>query len=142
MEETNYAIQPVLHPGTEKRHESFNEIARKGEVQLVFLGDSITHGWENKGKTVRLSSFLRSRDLAWLNNFMSFTNSLISASAPSGLPWCGASPLSSGTSTFQTFAPVFHETAKPLARLPLHRSPARTDGNGPFSTGPVDGGNA
>jgi lysophospholipase L1-like esterase len=52
MGETNYAVQPVLHPGTEKRHESFNEIARKGEAQLVFLGDSITHGWENKGKTV------------------------------------------------------------------------------------------
>lgn len=50
--ETNYAIQPVLHPGTEKRHESFNEIAKKGEAQLVFLGDSITHGWENKGKAV------------------------------------------------------------------------------------------
>jgi lysophospholipase L1-like esterase len=50
--ETNYAIQPVLHPGTEKRHESFNEIAKKGEAQLVFLGDSITHGWEGKGKAV------------------------------------------------------------------------------------------
>jgi lysophospholipase L1-like esterase len=52
MGETNYAIQPVLHPGTEKRHESFNEIAKKGEAQLVFLGDSITHGWEGKGKAV------------------------------------------------------------------------------------------
>jgi lysophospholipase L1-like esterase len=50
--ETNYAIQPVLHPGTEKRHESFNEIAKKGEAQLVFLGDSITHGWDGKGKTI------------------------------------------------------------------------------------------
>jgi lysophospholipase L1-like esterase len=50
--ETNYAIQPVLHPGTEKRHESFNEIAKKGDAQLVFLGDSITHGWEGKGKAV------------------------------------------------------------------------------------------
>ena len=50
--ETNYAIQPVLHPGTEKRHESFNEIAKKGEAQLVFLGDSITHGWEGKGKAI------------------------------------------------------------------------------------------
>jgi lysophospholipase L1-like esterase len=47
---TNYAVQPVLHPGTEKRHESFNEISEKGEAQLVFLGDSITHGWEGKGK--------------------------------------------------------------------------------------------
>lgn len=49
---TNYAIKPVLHPGTEKRHESFNEISKKGEAQLVFLGDSITHGWEAKGKAV------------------------------------------------------------------------------------------
>jgi lysophospholipase L1-like esterase len=48
----NYAVMPVLHPGTEKRHESFNEISKKGEAQLVFLGDSITHGWETKGKAV------------------------------------------------------------------------------------------
>ncbi len=48
----NYAVQPVLHPGTEKRHESFNEISKKGEARLVFLGDSITHGWEGKGKAV------------------------------------------------------------------------------------------
>jgi lysophospholipase L1-like esterase len=48
----NYAVQPVLHPGTEKRHESFNVISTKGEAQLVFLGDSITHGWEGKGKAV------------------------------------------------------------------------------------------
>jgi lysophospholipase L1-like esterase len=51
-ETKNYAIMPVLHPGTEKRHESFNEISKKGEAQLVFLGDSITHGWEGKGKEV------------------------------------------------------------------------------------------
>jgi lysophospholipase L1-like esterase len=48
----NYAVMPVLHPGTEKRHESFNEISKKGEAELVFLGDSITHGWEGKGKAV------------------------------------------------------------------------------------------
>jgi lysophospholipase L1-like esterase len=46
----NYAVQPVLHPGTEKRHETFNVISKKGEAELVFLGDSITHGWEGKGK--------------------------------------------------------------------------------------------
>jgi len=51
-EPANYAIQPVLHPGTEARHESFNEISKKGEAQLVFLGDSITHGWEKGGKEV------------------------------------------------------------------------------------------
>lgn len=48
----NYAIIPVLHPGTEKRHESFNEISKKGEAPLVFLGDSITQGWGGKGKAV------------------------------------------------------------------------------------------
>jgi lysophospholipase L1-like esterase len=46
----NYATQPVLHPGTEKRHETFNEISKKGEAELVFLGDSITHAWEAVGK--------------------------------------------------------------------------------------------
>jgi len=48
----NYAVQPVLHPGTEKRHETFNVVSKKGEAELVFLGDSITHGWEGKGKAV------------------------------------------------------------------------------------------
>ncbi len=48
----NYAVQPVLHPGTEKRHESFNVISKQGEAQLVFLGDSITHGWDGKGKAI------------------------------------------------------------------------------------------
>lgn len=49
---TNYAIQPVLHPGTEKKHESFNEISKLGQAQLVFLGDSITAGWSTKGQEV------------------------------------------------------------------------------------------
>ncbi|HEY3899993.1 MAG TPA: platelet-activating factor acetylhydrolase IB subunit [Chthoniobacter sp.] len=48
----NYATTPVLHPGTEKRHESFNEISKKGEAQLVFLGDSIMQGWEKSGREV------------------------------------------------------------------------------------------
>jgi lysophospholipase L1-like esterase len=43
---------PAFHEGTEKRHERFNAIAKKGEAQLVFLGDSITEGWENEGKDV------------------------------------------------------------------------------------------
>jgi lysophospholipase L1-like esterase len=51
-ESTNYATMPVLHPGTEARHESFNVISKKGEAQLVFLGDSITHNWEKGGKDV------------------------------------------------------------------------------------------
>lgn len=35
-----------------KRHESFNERAKKGDVDLVFIGDSITQAWENNGKEV------------------------------------------------------------------------------------------
>jgi lysophospholipase L1-like esterase len=44
----NIAVTPELHAKTEKRIESFNEISKKGEAQLVFLGDSITHGWEGQ----------------------------------------------------------------------------------------------
>lgn len=34
--------------GWMKRHESFNERAKQGDVDLIFLGDSITQGWEGK----------------------------------------------------------------------------------------------
>ena len=43
------AITPEVHKGTEARHTQFNEISKKGEAQLVFLGDSITQGWEGQG---------------------------------------------------------------------------------------------
>jgi lysophospholipase L1-like esterase len=47
----NYAINPVPRDAPwMKRHESFNEISKKGGVDLVFLGDSITQGWEGRGK--------------------------------------------------------------------------------------------
>lgn len=46
----NMATTPVLHPNTEKKHESFNEISKLGQAELVFLGDSITAGWAGKGK--------------------------------------------------------------------------------------------
>ncbi len=48
----NLAIQPALHPGTEAAHESFNAISKAGEAPLVFLGDSITAGWNGRGKAV------------------------------------------------------------------------------------------
>ncbi len=49
----NLAIDPKPREGGWlKRHESFNEISKKGEAQLVFLGDSITQGWEKNGKEV------------------------------------------------------------------------------------------
>lgn len=38
--------------GWTERHESFNAIAKKGDIDLVFIGDSITHGWARAGKEV------------------------------------------------------------------------------------------
>jgi beta-glucosidase len=34
------------------RHEMVNERLKKGNVDLLFIGDSITHGWENVGKDI------------------------------------------------------------------------------------------
>lgn len=49
---THSAVTPV--PRTDEwwvqRHESFNARARQGHVNLVLIGDSITHSWENAGK--------------------------------------------------------------------------------------------
>lgn len=47
------AIKPVPRAGGwMKRHESFNARVAKGNVDLVFIGDSITQGWEGAGKGV------------------------------------------------------------------------------------------
>jgi lysophospholipase L1-like esterase len=49
----NAAVVPVPREGNwVKRHESINERAKQGEVGLIFLGDSITQGWEGLGKEV------------------------------------------------------------------------------------------
>lgn len=54
-----FALEPAKHIATTpvprdggwvKRHESFNATSKKGEAELVFLGDSITQGWEGAGK--------------------------------------------------------------------------------------------
>lgn len=37
------------HPAVMQRHKSFVATAAKGEAKLVFLGDSITQGWESVG---------------------------------------------------------------------------------------------
>jgi lysophospholipase L1-like esterase len=42
------------------RHKEFLKIVAKGEGDIIFLGDSITHGWEGAGKKV------------WADNFASF----------------------------------------------------------------------
>ena len=47
------AIKPVPKSGGwMKRHESFNQRVAKGNVDLLLIGDSITHGWEGRGKNV------------------------------------------------------------------------------------------
>jgi lysophospholipase L1-like esterase len=43
--------------GWVKRHESFVARARNGDVDVVFLGDSITHDWEGRGLAVWKKSF-------------------------------------------------------------------------------------
>ena len=43
----------------EKKHVEFSEVAKKGGIELLFMGDSITHGWESSGKQ------------AWAKNFAS-----------------------------------------------------------------------
>jgi lysophospholipase L1-like esterase len=55
---TNTAIQPVPRDANwVKRHEGFVEIAKKGGVDVLFLGDSITDGWRGRGKAVWEKNF-------------------------------------------------------------------------------------
>src|SRR3954464_436209 len=48
----NDAAIAAPHEGTLKRHEGFNERVKKGNVDLIFIGDSITQGWEGSGAKV------------------------------------------------------------------------------------------
>jgi lysophospholipase L1-like esterase len=49
----NTAIQPVSKEGKWlERHESFISQAKQGGVELLFLGDSITYGWQTDGQAV------------------------------------------------------------------------------------------
>ncbi|MEC9036020.1 MAG: platelet-activating factor acetylhydrolase IB subunit [Verrucomicrobiota bacterium] len=51
--ELHSAVKPVPRSGGwMKRHESFNKRVAEGKVDLILIGDSITHGWEGKGKSV------------------------------------------------------------------------------------------
>ena len=48
------AVKPVPRNDAwwQNRHKSFNERIAKGNVDVLMIGDSITHGWEGKGKEV------------------------------------------------------------------------------------------
>jgi lysophospholipase L1-like esterase len=48
QDKPNDAVIPATRgEGWMRRHESFNERAKRGNVDLLFIGDSITQGWEN-----------------------------------------------------------------------------------------------
>jgi lysophospholipase L1-like esterase len=48
----NTAVEPVFHTGTTAKHDKINERAKQGDVDLLFIGDSITDGWQGGGKEV------------------------------------------------------------------------------------------
>jgi lysophospholipase L1-like esterase len=53
QEKPNDAIVPAPRDANwMKRHDSFNERVKQGNVDLIFIGDSITQGWEGIGKNV------------------------------------------------------------------------------------------
>jgi len=43
---------PLNEAWWQQRHESMNARVKKGNVDLIFIGDSITHGWEGGGRQV------------------------------------------------------------------------------------------
>src|SRR4051794_36904059 len=45
----NTAVIPQLAAGFMNRHASFVEIAKKGDIDILFMGDSITDWWRNPG---------------------------------------------------------------------------------------------
>lgn len=51
---THSAVAPVPREDGwwRQRHEDFNTRVAQGNVDLIFIGDSITHAWESEGKDV------------------------------------------------------------------------------------------
>jgi lysophospholipase L1-like esterase len=45
----NLAVVPALNPGFQTKHRAYVELAKKGDIDLLFLGDSITDFWRNEG---------------------------------------------------------------------------------------------
>ncbi len=59
----NDAIVPVPRDGGwMKRHESFNERVKQGNADLLFIGDSITQGWEGQGAKAVWDKFYGKRN--------------------------------------------------------------------------------
>jgi len=55
------AVSPAPRDGDWwiKRHASFNKRVAEGNVDLIFIGDSITHGWEGAGKAAWAKHFAK-----------------------------------------------------------------------------------
>lgn len=56
----NDAVKPadrLNQANWKKRHENFVERSKKGDVDVLFVGDSITQGWEGAGKKVWAEKF-------------------------------------------------------------------------------------
>jgi lysophospholipase L1-like esterase len=53
QDKPNDATIPAPRTGKQlERHEEFNKRVKQGNVDLIFIGDSITQGWEGAGKNV------------------------------------------------------------------------------------------
>jgi len=51
VESINTAVIPRLNPAFVRRHNDFVAIAIKGDIDVLFMGDSITDWWRNPGGT-------------------------------------------------------------------------------------------
>ena len=49
---THTAVTPEKRDRHQERHQAFNERVKQGNVDLIFIGDSITHWWEQKGREI------------------------------------------------------------------------------------------
>ncbi len=49
----------TIQKGFQDRHNKFNERIKQGNVDLVFIGDSITQGWEGAGKEAWAKNFAK-----------------------------------------------------------------------------------
>ena len=57
VQHVNSAVVPSLSPRFKKQHEGFVKIAQKDDINVLFMGDSITDWWRNPGGGNRTNGF-------------------------------------------------------------------------------------